>query len=201
MAPHALINKPAPEFLIPDANGQMFKFPPEEQGQRVHKPIALFFYPKSGTLGRTREAAQFRDALAKNKIFKQTGVQVIGISGDPAPKQKQFAESQNLTYPVLSDENHVAHKAFQVDKSLFGFIETRTTFVIDKDDIIRDSLSTTLNYGAHVEFVTKALEKLASEDEDTSSVESSPGGAVADAASPDEQTRDELGRVAYVVGA
>ncbi|OJA09330.1 hypothetical protein AZE42_05454 [Rhizopogon vesiculosus] len=201
MAPHALINKPAPEFLIPDANGQMFKFPPEKQGQRVHKPIALFFYPKSGTLGRTREAAQFRDALAKNKIFKQTGVQVIGISGDPAPKQKQFAESQNLTYPVLSDENHVAHEAFQVDKSLFGFIDSRTTFVIDKDDVIRDSLSTTLNYGAHVEFVTKALEKLASKDEDTSSIESSSEGGDADAAGSDEQIRDELGRAAYVVGA
>jgi peroxiredoxin Q/BCP len=48
MAPHPLIDEPAPEFSIPDANGEMFKFPPEEQGQRVRKPIALFFYPESG---------------------------------------------------------------------------------------------------------------------------------------------------------
>lgn len=48
MAPHLLINKPAPEFSIPDANGHMFKFPPEEQGVRVKKPIALFFYPEAG---------------------------------------------------------------------------------------------------------------------------------------------------------
>ena len=48
MAPHPLINKLTPEFSLPDANGQTFKFPPEEQGQRVRKPIALFFYPKLG---------------------------------------------------------------------------------------------------------------------------------------------------------
>jgi len=80
--PHPLINQPTPEFCIPDAKGRMFKFPPEEQGQRVHKPIAVFFYRESGTLRShasvrrlyssirsagatfcTREACQFRDAL------------------------------------------------------------------------------------------------------------------------------------------
>lgn len=84
MAPHPLINESVPEFSLPDANGHMFKFPPEEQGVRVKKPIALFFYPEAGkhscidmlrpevlcssirctgTFGCTREACQFRDAL------------------------------------------------------------------------------------------------------------------------------------------
>lgn len=47
--PHPLINEPTPKFCIPDANGRIFKFPPEEQGQRVCKPIAVFFYRESGT--------------------------------------------------------------------------------------------------------------------------------------------------------
>lgn len=50
MTPHPLIDKEAPSFSIPDANGEMFKFPPEEEGKRVEKPIALFFYPHSGKL-------------------------------------------------------------------------------------------------------------------------------------------------------
>lgn len=203
MAPHPLINKPAPEFSIPDANGHMFKFPPEEQGVRVKKPIALFFYPEAGMFGCTREACQFRDALVEKEIFKQTDVQVIGISPDPVPKQKQFAESQNLTYPVLSDEKHVAYQAFHVGKGLLGFADARTTFVIDKEGIIRDSLSATMNYNAHVKFVIKALGKLESQPAVESS--SKTNDADTDAARPDDpslsQTRDELGRVAYVVGA
>ncbi|KAG1822556.1 peroxiredoxin Q, partial [Suillus subaureus] len=163
MAPHPLINEPAPEFSVPDANGRMFKFPPEEQGVRVKKPIALFFYPGAGTFGCTREACQFRDALVEKDIFRRTGVQVIGISPDPVPKQKQFAESQNLTYPVLSDEKHIAYHAFHVGKGLLGFTDARTTFVIDSEGIIRDSLSATMNYNAHVGFVIKALGKLESQ--------------------------------------
>lgn len=82
MAPqHPLIDQVAPSFSIPDSNGDMFKFPPEQEGKPVERPIALFFYPKSGklafpsradlmrfrctgTYGCTREACHFRDALA-----------------------------------------------------------------------------------------------------------------------------------------
>ncbi|KAG2153010.1 thioredoxin-like protein [Suillus bovinus] len=200
MAPHPLINEPAPEFSIPDANGHMFKFPPEEQGVRVKKPIALFFYPEAGTYGCTREACQFRDALVEKEIFKRTDVQVIGISPDPVPKQKRFVESQNLTYPVLSDEKHVAYQAFHVGKGLLGFSDARTTFVIDNKGIIRDSLSATINYNAHVKFVIKALEALESQ----SSVEPIHDTDVDAARSddpPSSPSREELGRAAYVVGA
>lgn len=200
MAPHPLINELAPEFSIPDVNGKMFKFPPEEQGVRVKKPIALFFYPEAGTFGCTREACQFRDALVEKEIFKRTDVQVIGISPDPVSKQKQFAESQNLNYTVLSDERHIAYQAFHIGRSLLGFTDARTTFVIDSEGIIRDSLSATINYNTHVRFVTKALEKL----EPQHSAEFLSKTQDADAAHSDDplssQTREELGRVANVVG-
>ncbi|KAG2359635.1 hypothetical protein BDR07DRAFT_1336516 [Suillus spraguei] len=203
MAPHPLINEPAPEFSIPDANGEMFKFPPEEQGVRVKKPIALFFYPEAGTFGCTREACQFRDALVEKEIFKRTDVQVIGISPDPVSKQKQFAESQNLNYPVLSDERHIAYQAFHVGRSLLGFTDARTTFVIDSEGIIRDSLSATMNYNAHVKFVIKALEKL--EPQHSAESSSKTHDADSDAARSDDplssQSREELSRVANMVGA
>ncbi|KAI6115810.1 thioredoxin-like protein [Pisolithus croceorrhizus] len=97
MAPHPLIDKEAPSFTLLDANGESFKFPPEEGGKRVNKPIAVFFYPQSGTFGCTREACQFRDALAENEIFKRSNVQVIGISADPVEKQKSFVQKNRLS--------------------------------------------------------------------------------------------------------
>jgi len=48
MVPHPLVDKEAPHFTLSDANGVVFKFPPEEGGHRVEKPIAVFFYPQSG---------------------------------------------------------------------------------------------------------------------------------------------------------
>ncbi|KAG0700455.1 thioredoxin-like protein [Suillus ampliporus] len=201
MAPHPLINKPAPEFSIPHANGHMFKFPPEEQGRRVNKPIALCFYPESGTLACSREACQFRDALVENAIFKRTEVQVIGISPDPVPKQKQFVESQHLTYPVLSDEKHIAHKTFQVGKGFLGLTDARTTFVIDRDGIIRDSLSSTMIYTPHIQFVAEALEKLVSQPFAQSSAERHDTNSSRSDDQSTSPSRDELGRVAYVVSA
>jgi peroxiredoxin Q/BCP len=60
-----------------------------------------------------------------------------------------------------------------------------------------------MNYNAHVKFVIKALGKLESQPAVESS--SKTNDADTDAARPDypssSQTRDELGRVAYVVGA
>ncbi|KAG1749287.1 thioredoxin-like protein [Suillus lakei] len=214
MAPHPLINKPVPEFSIPDANGPHVQVPPEEQGLASEEPIALFFYPEAGKRSpihmfrpeversvATREACQFRDALVEKEIFKRTDVQVIGISPDPVPKQKQFVESQNLTVSCLENsERHAtrstfAYQAFHVGKGLLGFADARTTFVIDNEGIIRDSLSATMNYNAHVKFVVKALGKLSSSSKKHD----------ADAARSDDpsssQIRDELGRVAYVAGA
>lgn len=169
----------------------------------MKKPIALFFYPEAGTFGCTREACQFRDALVEKEIFKRTDVQVIGISPDPVSKQKQFAESQNLNYPVLSDERHIAYQAFHVGRSLLGFTDARTTFVIDSEGIIRDSLSATMNYNAHVKFVIKALEKL--EPQHSAESSSKTHDADSDAARSDDplssQSREELSRVANMVGA
>ncbi|KAI6123499.1 thioredoxin-like protein [Pisolithus croceorrhizus] len=207
MAPHPLIDKEAPSFTLLDANGESFKFPPEEGGKRVNKPIAVFFYPQSGTFGCTREACQFRDALAENEIFKRSNVQVIGISADPVEKQKSFVQKNRLSFPVLSDQDHVAHKAFQVGRGMFGLTDARTTFVIDNGGIVRGVLSATMNYNAHAKFVTRELEKIQESQKKTGEQlgegageqqQARPVTPEAPASSPE---RDELGRAANVVSA
>lgn len=134
---HPLVGKPAPEISAPGADGETYTVTPGQKGV----PVALFFYPKSGaplacplvadasscspcapagSFGCTKEACQFRDALAgesrmpcgpardpsrshcasryaDNELFKRTKVEIVGISSDPVDKQKAFVEKQKLT--------------------------------------------------------------------------------------------------------
>ncbi|KIM66812.1 hypothetical protein SCLCIDRAFT_1210866 [Scleroderma citrinum Foug A] len=203
MTPHPLINKEAPYFTLPDANGVVFQFPPEEGGHRVEKPIAVFFYPLSGSFGCTREACQFRDALAENEIFKHSNVQVIGISGDPVAKQKAFVEKNHLSFPVLSDPEHVAYKAFSVGKSMFGLTDARTTFIIDGKGVVRSVLSASMNVNAHVKFVIKELEKIQGSGGESAVArdEAAPVQGQGQEEPASSAERNELGRVANAVSA
>jgi thioredoxin-dependent peroxiredoxin len=58
--PHPLVGKQAPAITLPDSEGADYTLSPGESG----KSIALFFYPKSGSYGCTKEVCQFRDAIA-----------------------------------------------------------------------------------------------------------------------------------------
>ncbi|PPQ65863.1 hypothetical protein CVT26_000797 [Gymnopilus dilepis] len=158
---HSLIGKTAPSITLKNYDGQDYTYTPGESGL----PTALFFYPESGTYGCTREACQFRDAIATKDTFKPGKVQIIGISPDPVEKQKAFVEKHKLTYPVLSDVDKVAFKAYGVGKAMFGLIPSaRVTFIVDKKGIVRDALDATLNYSAHSKFVDKWLDKLQAEE-------------------------------------
>jgi len=178
MSGHPLVGKPAPSISLPDAEGNTYTLTPGANGV----PIALFFYPKSGSFGCTKEACQFRDALAEKDLFKRTKVEIVGISPDPVEKQKAFVEKEKLTYPVLSDSNGEARKAYSVGKGILGFVDARVTFVIDSKGVVRDAHDATLNYNAHLKFVTKWLDKLEAEDKKASETSADPTPVPAPAA-------------------
>ncbi|KAJ7780626.1 peroxiredoxin Q [Mycena maculata] len=160
MSHRTLIGKQAPSITLPNYDGESFTLTPGEKGV----PIALFFYPKAGSFGCTKEACQFRDAIAENDTFKAGKLEVIGISPDSVEKQKTFVEKNKLTYPVLSDSKGEAAKAYNVGKGLLGFAGVaRVTIVIDGKGIVRDTQEGTINYGAHSKFVAKWLDKLEAE--------------------------------------
>ncbi|KAH7913338.1 thioredoxin-like protein [Hygrophoropsis aurantiaca] len=190
MAPHTLVGKPAPSFSIPNYDGETYNLTPGVEG----KPIALFFYPESGSYGCTREACQFRDALAEKEVFKRSGIQVIGVSPDPVDKQKQFVERQKLTFPVLSDEKREAHKAYQIGRGILGLTDARTTFFIDSRGVVRDALDATMNFSAHVKFVLKWLDKVEEEEKKQKDDSETP------AESPSVSTK-ALGAAAQAVAA
>jgi len=183
----SLIGKTAPAITLKNYDGESYTFTPGESGL----PTALFFYPESGSYGCTKQACQFRDAIATKDTFKPGKVQIIGISPDPIEKQKTFVEKQKLTYPVLSDVDKSTFKAYGIGKGMLGFTPVaRVTFIVDKKGIVRDALDATINYGAHSKFVEKWLDKLQAEDAKESTKEAaSPSKEPAPA--PAEATKAE----------
>lgn len=83
-------------LLVPCSFGEycnnFFATPPPHEANYLHKGLILrlFIDPicRFGkTYGCTKEACSFRDALS-NDLFKNSGCQVVGISGDTVAKQK-----------------------------------------------------------------------------------------------------------------
>jgi len=186
MSYQSLIGKTAPAITLKNYDGESYTFTPGESGL----PTALFFYPESGSYGCTKQACQFRDAIATKDTFKPGKVQIIGISPDPIDKQKTFVEKQKLTYPVLSDIDKSTFKAYGIGKGMFGLTPVaRVTFIVDKKGVVRDALDATINYGAHSKFVEKWLDKLQAEDAKESAKEvAPPEPAPAETAKTEEPT-------------
>ncbi|TEB39821.1 AhpC-TSA-domain-containing protein [Coprinellus micaceus] len=155
-----LIGKPAPAFTLPNHDGQPFEYRAGTSGL----PTALVFYPESGSFLCTQELVTFRDSIIEKPHFNPEKTHVIAISPQSIETQRQFVEHENFNFPVLSDAEGVAARAYDIGRGFFGLTAlARVTFVVDKKGIIRDALDTTLNFTAHQKFVDKWLHKLEDE--------------------------------------
>jgi mycoredoxin-dependent peroxiredoxin len=119
----------APEFTLPDQNGNKVKLS-DFLGK---KSVVLAFYVLAFTGGWTKELKAYQADIAK---FEQSGTQVLGISVDSSPANKVFAQQNGLAFPLLSDFQRTVSKQYGILNEEHGFAN-RTTFVIDKDGIIR----------------------------------------------------------------
>ena len=104
----------ATNFELPDESGLIHKLE-DYKG----KWIVLYFYPKDDTPGCTKEACNFRDALAE---LKEYGVVILGVSKDSIKSHKKFSEKYHLTFPILSDESTEIIKAYNAwgEKKFMG---------------------------------------------------------------------------------
>jgi peroxiredoxin Q/BCP len=103
------------------------------------KKVVLYFYPKDGTPGCTREAVEFRDMVEK---FEKEGTVILGVSKDGVISHQKFKRKHNLPFTLLSDPEGNVLDLYGVwkKKSLFGktFMGTeRTTFLIDENGIVK----------------------------------------------------------------
>jgi thioredoxin-dependent peroxiredoxin len=125
----------APGFTLNDQDGNAVSL-----DQFRGKNVVLYFYPKDDTPGCTKEACNFRDELPR---FKNLNAEIIGISTDSVTSHKKFAGKYDLPFTLLSDENKDIVEKYGVwkEKNMYGRKKMgteRTTFVIDKDGVVRD---------------------------------------------------------------
>jgi thioredoxin-dependent peroxiredoxin len=111
-------------------------------------PVVLFFYPGAMTYGCTKESCHFRDLSAE---FGALGAQLVGISGDPVEKQKQFSDKYHFDYPLLSDADGSVAKAFGVQRSIAALGIRRKTFVIDTDRTVLAVIASEVSFKSHAD--------------------------------------------------
>jgi peroxiredoxin Q/BCP len=117
----------APGFSLQDSIGKTYTLA-EYKGK---SPVIVYFYPKAGTTGCTKEACGIRDDWSK---FSKNGIPVLGISVDDKKDIKKFVDDYKLNFPLLSDyDKSVSNKYGVLGKS--GY-DHRITFIIDKNSKI-----------------------------------------------------------------
>lgn len=92
------------------------------------QPAVVYFYPRDGTPGCTKEACAFRDAW---KRFDDAKVVVIGVSTDSPERHRAFQDEHKLPFALASDEDGKVGEAYGVRKNLWGY--DRVTFLVGKD--------------------------------------------------------------------
>lgn len=124
----------APDFTLLDQEGGAHSL----SGYRG-KWVLVYFYPKDDTPGCTKEACAIRDA---DPDLSALDAIVLGISADSVASHKKFAQKYGLGFPLLSDEDHTAIKAYDVwgpkkfmGREYEGIL--RTSFLVDPDGMIR----------------------------------------------------------------
>jgi len=121
------------------------------------QPLVIYFYPKDETPGCTKEACSFRDSM---KDFEELNAKVIGISADSVDSHKAFAENHNLNFSLLSDADKKVRKLLNVPSDMFGLLDGRVTYVVDKEGIVRHIFKSQLNATRHVQEAKKVLSTL-----------------------------------------
>lgn len=125
-ADQVVVGQPAPEFELPDQDGQLHSL--EDYRDRW---VVLYFYPKDETPGCTTEACEFRDNIF---AYRELNVQILGVSLDDVASHKSFAENHGLPFPLLADPEGTSAEAYGVKTKFAGMtLAKRQTFIIDPD--------------------------------------------------------------------
>jgi peroxiredoxin Q/BCP len=105
--------------------------------------VVLYFYPKDMTPGCTMQSCNLRDNY---QLLLEKGYVVLGCSADSPERHQKFITKHDLPFSLISDESKEVLNAYGVwgpkkfmGKEYDGI--NRTTFVIDKDGIIKDIIT------------------------------------------------------------
>jgi peroxiredoxin len=124
----------APDFTLPNQD----RHPVTLHEETAKSPVILAFFPAAFSSVCTKELCTFRDQLGPlNHLAK---ARVLGISVDTPFALKAFANAERLQFPLLSDFNKEAIRAYGVmNPDMIGLkgIARRAVFVVDREGTIR----------------------------------------------------------------
>lgn len=126
------IGQTAPAFVLEAVGGRVSL---EDLLKKSERGVIVYFYPKAGTPGCTKEACDFEENLG---VLQASGYQVVGISPDSVPALERFQEKHGFTFQLASDPDHLVMTQWgtwgekkNYGKTYIGVI--RSTFVVGTD--------------------------------------------------------------------
>lgn len=122
----ARLFQPVPELALQGRDGEV------RLSSFRGRYLVLYFFPKAGTPGCTREAQDFTSLLPE---FSRLDAQVVGVSRDGPEAQARFVDKYGLKVTMLSDPQGEVHRAFGALKEGGG--AQRSTFLIDRVGVLR----------------------------------------------------------------
>jgi thioredoxin-dependent peroxiredoxin len=122
------LGDPAPLFTLKTHENKQFSLA-DRKGQWT----VLFFYPKAGTPGCTKQACAFRDNIEK---IKNQGADVFGISTDTVAAQEKFHKEHNMNFTLLADDSAKVSELYG-SKMPMVKMSKRWTFIVDPEMKIR----------------------------------------------------------------
>jgi peroxiredoxin Q/BCP len=119
---------PAPEFTLDDQDGN-----PVSLADQRGRWTLVYFYPKADTPGCTAQACSARDHSAD---YEAANAVVLGVSPDPVPALRKFADKYGLAFKLLSDEGGKVAQQYGawVEKNRYG----RTYFGNERSSVLVD---------------------------------------------------------------
>ena len=143
------LNEAAPGFELPAQTGEGQVSLSNYLGHWV----VLYFYPKDFTPGCTLEAQRFQRDL---DLYQAIDTQILGVSADSADVHAEFCDSEQLTFPLLADEDGAVSQSYG---SWLGGMSMRHTFIIDPEGTLRETFLK-VSPAVHSEEVLGTLKQL-----------------------------------------
>jgi len=144
----------APDFELNDQHNS----PVRLSNFRGRTNVVLVFYPWAFTRVCTGELCAIRDELPS---FQNDDVAVLSISVDSVMAHRVFADTEGLTYPMLSDfwPHGAVAQAYGVFDAERG-AAVRGTFILDRSGIVRWKVVNAIPDARDLERYQKALASL-----------------------------------------
>jgi thioredoxin-dependent peroxiredoxin len=139
--------KPAPDFELLSDEGEQVRL-----SSFRGRPVVLYFYPRDGTPGCTKQARGIRDAY---DAFEAAGAVVLGVSTDTQASHVKFKSKYGLPFTLLADPDQRTADDYGVRRE-GGRTFERSTFVIDAEGLVR-KIMRRVNPEKHAGQVLEAL--------------------------------------------